>query len=300
MKLFAIAGSPIFPSQSPQIWNHCFNKRNIDAHYFRISSNTAKDLVTMIKDMGLVGCNITSPLKEDLFPYINKVEGDAVKVKALNCVVPMGKKLFGYNTDIDGCYSALVLNGFNPQNKKVVVLGAGGAAKAVVYALLKNGASDVVIANRTYEKARELGAFFKCRTCYIDKIEKETRDADMLVSCVSTLDRVIKKDAIHKKLTIFDAKYTGTSVLRKDAEFAGCKIIDGKEWLVYQAAFFFKDFFNELPIDDMKESLKTNPYKNINDKQSISLIGFMGAGKSTLGRTLAEKMKYRFIDVDTI
>ena len=299
MKLFAIAGSPVLQSQSPQIWNYCFKKKNIDAHYFRISSDTAKDVASMIHEMGLVGCNITSPLKESILSYINKIEGDAAKIKTLNCVVPIGKKLSGYNTDVDGCYSSLVLNGFNPHNKKIVIIGAGGAAKAVVYALLKNGASDVVIANRTYEKARELAEMFKCRVCYIDKIESETKDADLLVSCVSTLERVIKKEAIHKKLIVFDAKYTGISVLKKDAEFAGCKIIDGKEWLVYQGALFFKDFFDELPVDDMKEALKLKPPKNINSK-NISLIGFMGTGKSTLGKALAYKMKYKFIDVDLL
>ncbi|MEI6080392.1 MAG: NAD(P)-binding domain-containing protein, partial [bacterium] len=263
MKLFAVAGNPILSSCSPLIWNYSFKKKKIDAHYFRISADTAYDIIEMVKGIGLSGCNVTSPFKEDILDHIDKVEGDAAKIRAVNCIAAIGKKLIGYNTDVDGFYSALILNGFNPQDKKVVVVGAGGAAKAVIYALMKNGAYDVVIANRTYEKAKALSEIFNCRICSIDKIEKETKDADLLVSCVSTLDRVIKKDAIYKKLTVMDAKYNGVSTLLKDAEFAGCKIIDGKEWLICQAAFFFKDFFNELPVDQMKEALKKGHSKDL-------------------------------------
>ncbi len=300
MKLFAVAGSPVSYSQSPQIWNHSFKKNNIDAHYFKISTDQAKDLIKMIKELELSGCNVTSPFKEDVIPYINKIEGDAVKIKSVNCIVPINKKLFGYNTDVDGFYSALVLNGFNPHNKKAIVIGAGGAARAVVHALMKSGASDIVIANRTFEKARELASDFKCRVSSIDKIEKETKEADLLVSCVSSIDRFISKDTFHKKLTVLDAQYAEVSCLQKDAEFAGCKLIDGREWLIYQAAFFFKDFFNELPLESMKEALKENIVKTYKNKKNISLIGFMGTGKSNLGKLLAQSNNSTFIDLDLI
>lgn len=298
MKLFAVAGSPVCYSQSPQIWNHSLKKNKIDAHYFRISTDQAKDLVKMIKEIELSGCNVTSPFKENVLPYVNKIEGDAVKIKAINCIVPINKKLFGYNTDVDGFYSALVLNGFNPHNKKAIVIGAGGAARAAVYSLIKSGVSDLVIANRTFERARELAENFKCRVSNIDKIEKEAKDADLLVSCVSSTDRFISKDTFHKRLTVLDAQYAEVSSLQKDAEFAGSKLIDGREWLIYQAAFFFKDFFNELPLESMKEALKNNTLKTYRNKKSISLIGFMGTGKSILGKLLAQDNNSRFLDLD--
>lgn len=298
MKLFAVAGNPVYYSQSPQIWNYSFQKSNINAHYFRINTDQAKDIVKMIKEIELSGCNVTSPFKQDILPYVNKIEGDAVKIKSVNCIVPISKKLFGYNTDVDGFYSALVLNGFNPQNKKAIVIGAGGAARAVVYSLIKSGVSDLVIANRTFEKARELAENFKCRVSSIDKIEKEAKEADLLVSCVSSTERFISKDTFHKKLTVLDAQYAEVSSLQKDAEFAGSKLIDGREWLIYQAAFFFKDFFNELPLESMKEALKDNTVKAYKKKRSISLVGFMGAGKSNLGKLLAQSNNARFMDLD--
>jgi shikimate dehydrogenase len=218
-KLFAVAGRPILHSLSPHIWNYSFDKLNIDARYFRLTGSSAKQIITMIKEIGLPGCNITSPFKEEIIQYLDEIDPDAKKISAVNCVKNENGKLVGYNTDIEGFYLALKANAFDPKSKKCMVLGAGGAAKAVIFSLLKHGAKDVLILNRTFDKAEKLAIQLGVRTLDINEKEvfkktlaDEIKNTDLIVSCLPSLEaEIIDKDLLHSDITVFDANYSGIS-----------------------------------------------------------------------------------------
>lgn len=308
-KLFAVAGRPIIHSLSPVLWNHSFEKLKeklqIDARYFRLSGTSAKDIVQLIKELGLLGCNITSPFKEEIIQYLDEVKGDAKRISAVNCVKNEKGKLVGYNTDIEGFYLALLAGGFDPKEKKAIVLGAGGASRAVVFSLLKHGAKDILVLNRSFDKAQKLAKELGVRALNINEkdafkkaLEAEIKDTELIVSCISDLDAdIIDKDLLHKGISVFDANYSGTSILKKNAIEKGCNLLEGVDWLVHQAAIFFKDIFNEDPLEFMKESLS---FSTVGTAPNLSIIGFMGSGKTRMAKDLAEKLDYKFLDLDEL
>jgi shikimate dehydrogenase len=315
-KLFAVAGRPIMHSLSPLIWNYAFEKLKINASYFKITGSSAKQIVGMIKEIGLAGCNITSPFKEEIIQYLDEVKADAKKISAVNCIKNDNGKLTGYNTDVEGFNLALLAANFDPKGKKIIVLGAGGAAKAVMFSLLKHGAKDVLILNRSIDKAEKLAKQLDVRTLNINKeqafkkaLKDEIKNTDLIVSCLPSLEaELIDKDLLHNSITVFDANYSGMSKLKKNALEKGCKLIEGEDWLVRQAAIFFKDIFNEDPLEYMKEFLEGStiskknftPLSDLSEASKISIIGFMGSGKTRMAKVLAEKLGYSFLDLDEL
>ena len=139
MKLFAVTGNPILFSKSPNLFNPFFEKNNIDAKYLRLSANTAEEVICLFKELGIDGMSITAPFKTEILPLLDEIDEISKQIGAVNTVIKKDDKLFGFNTDYYGITNTLN----SVENKKVVVLGAGGAAKAVIYSLKKNGAAIV-------------------------------------------------------------------------------------------------------------------------------------------------------------
>jgi len=294
MNLFAVAGDPILDSKSPDIWNNVFYELGIDAHYFRIQTGSAKEAVKLIKDIGVSGCNITSPLKEKILEFIDIADSDVKKVLAANLIIYKDGKLYGHNTDVYGVTQALLKNGFDPKGKKAVVLGTGGAARAVVYALLKAGAVEVTVAGRTLKKAEKIAKDFGCNSCDIKKAGNIVKGSNILISCVPVAERIVKAESLHKDLTVLDANYSVITTLQKDAANIGCTLINGTEWLLYQAEASFKKFYELEPVEYMELAMDI-PNKK---KKSYALIGFMGVGKTSYGKKLAKQLGIDFVDLD--
>ncbi len=166
-RVAAIFGDPVTHSMSPVIQNAAFAELGIDAVYvpFHVRPDDLGVAVASIRTLGLMGVNITIPHKEQVIPHLDRVDEAAKRIGAVNTIVNKDGVLTGYNTDGAGFMASIKAElGFDARGKNVVVLGAGGAARAVLYALMEAGAATVTVANRTAERAErlidELGGFF--------------------------------------------------------------------------------------------------------------------------------------------
>lgn len=295
MKLFAVAGSPVFHSRSPVMFNGAFRALAVDGHYVRLTAGSALEVVATARAMGLDGLNITSPFKADIMEHLDGVEADAQRVGSVNTVVRKDGRLIGSNTDVAGVLGALRSAAFEPGARKAVVLGAGGAARAAAFALLSAGAR-VVLANRTFEKAREAARDLGCEAVPLDGLSCALERAGLLVSAVSSPGPLVDPSLLRPGLTVLDALYGQPTALARDAAAAGCSVIDGREWLLSQAAPAFTLFTGlDAPLAHMRRALWK---KRGDSRRNIALIGFMGTGKTAVGELLARRGGLAFIDVD--
>ncbi|MEK6972504.1 MAG: shikimate dehydrogenase, partial [archaeon] len=245
IKIFAVTGNPILHSKSPAMHNAAFRKLRMNAVYTRLLAQNADEALNTAKEIGIKGLNITAPFKEDFVKLAGKIDPKAKKIGAVNTVIFKNSKAIGFNTDIDGISRALKSNRVNPDGKDIVILGAGGAAKATVCALADK--ADVTILNRRldFEKAERLAEKFDCKAYSLEDkkmLPKILQETDIIVSCVSTAERIIPSELLSKKMVILDANYSTITALQKDAKQKGCKVIDGREWLLFQGAEAFEIF----------------------------------------------------------
>jgi shikimate dehydrogenase len=292
---YAVAGNPVFQSRSPVMFNTAFRELAVEAVYLRLAASTPEEIVTTAREMGLQGLNITTPFKTGVMRHLDFVAADAEKVGAVNTVVKRAEGLIGYNTDIAGALGAAKSAGFEPSRQKVVILGAGGAARAATLAFVTAG-SRVVVVNRTFEKARDAAKSLGCEAVSFHHIADALRDARLLVSAVSTADRVLDPSLLRPDFIVLEALYSSPTSLLRDAADRGCTVIDGREWLLAQAAPAFTLFTGQpAPLEQMRKAL----WKIRRDsRKNIALIGFMATGKSTVAEQVAARGGLTLIDID--
>ncbi|MFD2446137.1 shikimate dehydrogenase [Bacillus sp. CGMCC 1.16607] len=157
-KLFAVIGDPIAHSMSPQMHNHLFQYYSIDAHYqaLLVKSEDLHDAVKGLKAIGISGFNVTIPHKSAIIPFLDEVDPLAHQIGAVNTVVNKNGRLIGYNTDGLGFLAGLSSLDPGFVEKKVLLIGAGGAARAIYYTLAKSGVKKIDICNRTLRNAEQL------------------------------------------------------------------------------------------------------------------------------------------------
>lgn len=299
MKLFAVIGKSVLPNKMPWMWNHACKCLGIPAHYFRINPINVKNAVKVIHELQLSGCNVIPPFTRDMVKYLDELDKSVEFLQAVNTIRNDNGKLIGLNTDFYAIVNSLQEGGVELTGKRVVVLGTGGAARAAVYGLLKAGVQDVVIIDRTYERAITVAKQIGGRAVHFGGVKREIQHADIVISCIPPNRRIVKKEWLRTELVVFDTNYTSDSLLLQDAKETGCQIISGAHWLVHQSASAFEYFLNENPLVCMQEAMEATLTTHIGHN-SISLIGFMGVGKTTVGKHLAELTGYEFVDTDKL
>ncbi|MCX5715835.1 MAG: shikimate dehydrogenase, partial [Candidatus Omnitrophica bacterium] len=165
--LYGVIGYPITHTLSPAMHNAAFRKLGINAVYMplEVRPENLKEAMDGIKGLGFGGVNVTIPHKEAVIKYLDRLSKEAALIGAVNTIVNKNGTLTGYNTDAYGFTAALKEDlGFTPTEKTVFVVGAGGAAKAVVFALILGGASRVIITDKADEKALELACEAELKT----------------------------------------------------------------------------------------------------------------------------------------
>ncbi|RDV81745.1 shikimate dehydrogenase [Ammonifex thiophilus] len=165
-RIVGIFGDPIAHTLSPRMHNAAFQSLNLNYVYvpFRVRREELAEATAAIKALNLAGINVTVPHKEAIIPYLDELEEEARLIGAVNTVINQGGKLWGSNTDASGFLAALQEEGFAPAKKKVAVLGAGGAARAVGVALARSQVEEIIFFNRTFDRAAELAAYLEERT----------------------------------------------------------------------------------------------------------------------------------------
>ncbi|WP_250673071.1 shikimate dehydrogenase [Paraclostridium ghonii] len=156
--LLCLLGSPVEHSFSPNIHNYLINKNNLNMKYvcFDVKSDDLGNAVKGIKALGIKGCNVTIPHKVDIMKYLDEVEKNALLIGAVNTIKNDNGKLIGYNTDGIGFVKSIIDKGHDIYNKKILIIGAGGAARSIAVEMASNGVKEIEIRNRSKKNAKEI------------------------------------------------------------------------------------------------------------------------------------------------
>jgi len=253
-RVYGVAGDPIEHSLSPVIMNTALRRENVNGVYVSLHAKTIKDLMHCIREIPLHGLSITMPYKQAVLEYLDNTDAHTAKIGACNTIVRgQDGKLYGFNTDIAGILRPLEQR-ITIENAKVLVLGAGGAARAAVFGLKERGA-DVAILNRTSAKAQKLARQAKARTIKRADLKKSVFDVIINATPVgmgSTRDCPLKDEEIQAKV-VFDMVYDPVETrLLQVARAKGIAVIPGVEMFVHQAARQFEIWTGKpAPAGDM-------------------------------------------------
>lgn len=260
-KIYGVMGDPIAHSMSPDIHNDAFEKENIEAvyHHFHVTKEGLNDAVKGMKALGIEGFNITIPHKTSIIPLLDEVDELALAIGAVNTVVNKNGRFIGYNTDGKGFFKSLCdeISG-DIKAKKTLVIGAGGAARAIYFTLVKEGVKQVDIANRTKERAAQLVS-----DCPYDKVSKalsiiEAEESlsqyDLIIQTTSSgmspeLDHSpLKVDQLKTGAIVSDIIYNPlqTKLLREAGE-KGAVTQNGLGMFINQAALAFEIWTGIMP-----------------------------------------------------
>ena len=156
MKRFLVIGNPIEHSLSPKIHNHWLKENNIEAIYDKkkVNENELKSIISEVKDEKINGINVTVPFKKAVIPFLDELSPEAKDTQSVNTIYLQNGITIGHNTDIAGFELAIKYAKFNLTNKKIFLLGAGGVAPSIIYALRKMKVSKITLSNRTRKKQR--------------------------------------------------------------------------------------------------------------------------------------------------
>ena len=270
-KKLAIIGYPISHSMSSVMQNKALEKLGLDYVYvpFSVHPDSLEKAITGFRNIDLEGFNVTIPHKVAIIPLLDELDVSAKEAGAVNVVVRRGEKFIGYNTDGDGLIKAISEEfNFSFENKKVIVLGAGGAARGAIASFYRKKVSEIVIINRTIGKAREI------KSLYADKDIKITvygenedfaghyKDANLLINTTSVgmnNDRHshIDLSKLNKKAIVYDMVYSPkeTSLL-KDAKEYNLRCSNGLSMLAGQGEIAFSIWTScPAPVGLMLEEL---------------------------------------------
>ncbi len=260
--LAGVIGAPISHSKSPKLHGYWLNKYGIDGHYvhLHIEQSDLKDALAHMPKMGFVGANVTIPHKEAVLELADEVSDRAAMIGAANTLSfrPDGT-IHADNTDGYGFIENLKAHSnWDPKAGAAVVLGAGGAARAVVYSLLEEGVREIRLLNRTRERAQALQSEFGARIIVEDweRVDLCLEGARTIVNTTSlgmvgNHDLTLSLDLLDADAVVTDLVYTPleTSLLRQ-AKARGCQTVDGLGMLLYQAAPGFERWFKHMPEVD--------------------------------------------------
>lgn len=300
-----LLGEKLSHSLSPKIHQLIFDKTGKTGTYdlSEVKKENLAEFITAFKTGAFDGINVTIPYKRDVIPYLDALSDGAKKIGAVNTIARNGNKLTGYNTDYDGFGVLLKANFIAVNGEAFTVLGAGGAAKAVLAYLDDHGAQAITLVSRDADQAKKRfdANDYRCGVNIIayDKMNLENQvlvnttpigmspktgispiDADQLAGCKSVVDIVYNPE---------------TTQLMQDAENHAIQAVNGLYMLAAQAVRA-QEIWQAKSIPDhltryIARQLSTN-------NPNLVLIGMPGCGKTTIGQVLSSKMKMPLFDID--
>lgn len=274
--VYGIIGYPVKHSKSPTFQTAAFQKLGINAVYvpFNVKPEDLQKAIDGIRALSIKGVNVTVPHKEEVIKYVNEISEEVKYIGAANTIENIDGYLKAYNTDAYGFIRGLkeLLQQVNKQIPELsfLVLGAGGASRAIIYGLVKEGAKKIYLANRTLEKAEKIISDFKPLNRFLEEIVEPVKlhevenyldKVNVIVNTTSVglhpEDKpLFDYEKIMKKHIIVDIIYKKTPLIKK-AEEKGCLWQDGLPMLLYQGAKSFEIWTKkEAPIDVMKKILE--------------------------------------------
>ena len=267
-KTYCIIGDPIQHSLSPGMQNAAFAALGLNCTYisFRVPANELKESIESLRSINVSGFNVTVPHKVEVMKHLDELDASAKKAAAVNTVNNIEGIFRGYNTDIDGFIEPLHRRQIDFDGMQVLILGAGGAARAVVAALAQEGSiAKVVIANRNMQGAEELvkigsGLGLKCEALQLLRAQEVSQDCDMIVNAtiigLNNEPSPIDHEHIKKGSIVYDIVYRPVVTdLIENAKYAQATVVYGYEMLIEQGAKAF-EIWTGLPAP--REAMKKN------------------------------------------
>ena len=259
-KKFLVIGNPIDHSLSPKLHNYWIKKNKINAIYEKqeLENSDLEKLLFQVKEKKIYGINVTVPFKNSIITFLDELTLEAKATKSVNTIYLENNRVIGHNTDIGGFETSIYKSNINLENKKILILGAGGVVPSIIYALTKMKVSEITLSNRTKEKAENLKKHFKNI-----KIIKwgEIINFDMIIN--ATTLGLKEKDKINlnfpsscKNKLFYDVIYNPKeTIFLKTGKNLGNNIINGKLMFIYQALLAF-DIWHKLKPEVNEEVLK--------------------------------------------
>ncbi len=274
-KIVGILGHPVSHSFSPIMHNAAFESLGLDYRYFAfdVAPEMLRRAVEGLRALQLAGVNVTVPYKEKVIRYLDQLSPDARLIGAVNTIQHREGQLIGHNTDGLGFILAFQETfGLSVEGKRALLLGAGGAARAVAMQLVSQGVSEVIIANRTYARARRLvkailenfpGVTALAIRLQSESLAKICTRADILINATTTgwmsgSHQAMAPTAFRPSMMVCDLTYHPPATpFLKMASHAGCKTMNGVGMLLHQGALAFRIWSGqEAPLSVMRAALE--------------------------------------------
>ncbi|MGN0394542.1 MAG: shikimate dehydrogenase [Coprococcus sp.] len=312
-RLTGLLGNPVEHTLSPLIHNTLNEILKINDVYvpFHTTSEGLEAAVSGAYELNILGLNATVPHKNNVMKYLCDIDDAGKTIGAVNTLVRTSDGYKGYNTDMPGLLREIKTYGIDISDREIIILGAGGAAKAVAYMCMSENASHIYILNRTLSKAEDIASHMNehfgrnAVTAGTLDLYKTFGQKKYIVFQSTSIglyphdsEAVIEDNSFYQLVeTGIDLVYNPfeTSFMKRCRE-AGAKAYNGLKMLLYQGIIAY-ELWNNISID---ENIAEVVYNKLLKKarNNIILTGFMGCGKSTTGALLAEKYGYKLIDTD--
>lgn len=278
-KLFGLVGYPLGHSKSPLMHNTEFKELNLPYHYqpFELPEDQLEDGVKALRLLGVEGFNVTIPHKVAIIPLLDEVEQEALDIGAVNTVYRKGNQLIGTNTDGRGYLLSLLRQVGEDSliDKRVLIVGAGGAARAVAVSIARSGVGSMAIANRTLANAKELSTvcskYAKVDAVSLEGVGSSLGDYDIIINTTSVgmspeIDRIpLSVDGIKVGTIMSDLIYNPLETLwLKQGNEIGAKTSNGLSMFVEQGALAFEKW---LEIEPDRERMKETVLKTLGGKE---------------------------------
>ena len=273
-ELYGVIGNPVQHSLSPMIHNRAFKRLGWNAVYLAFEVKNIEEALRGIRGLGVRGVSVTLPFKTEVIPWLDKVEGLAKKIGAVNTIVNRRGKLIGYNTDCDGALEALQER-MDLRGKRFVLLGAGGAARAIAFGLQERG-YPLIVVNRSKERGQALSRELGCGylpTSSLVRMRAGELEADVIINATSLGmvprdgETPIPNKLLKEGMMVMDIVYQPlqTKFLR-EAKKKRCVTVDGLEMLIRQGRAQFEIWTGRrLEIGqirkDLRRALESEPTK---------------------------------------
>jgi shikimate dehydrogenase len=272
-----ILGYPVGHTLSPQMHNAAFAHLGLDYIYlpFEVRPAGLERAVRGLAGLNIIGVNVTVPHKERVIDYLDDLVDEARELAAVNTIKLEGERLIGYNTDARGFVTSLKLGaGADPNGKRVLLLGAGGAAKAVAVSLVHEGVAELIIANRSLPRAEKLVQRLRAQAAGTEiypvslqagELKGYVQQADIIINATPVGlkpqdEPLIDTGLLRRGQLIYDLVYNPPQTkLLAQARANGARTINGMEMLIYQGALTFEIWTGrKAPIEVMRAAV-TNP-----------------------------------------
>ena len=261
MEVYGLLGNPVGHSLSPAMHEAGFEALGIDARYVTFEPESVAEAVQGAAALGIGGLNVTIPFKEEALAVVEP-DATAFRIGAVNTIDFSSDPPAGHNTDIAGVRRSFRHHDIDLAGEEAVLVGAGGAGRAVAFALSDGGAT-VRIANRTSERAESLAGELEAASAHdLAELPELIAGATILVNATSvgmeTDESVVPKHALHNELIVMDAVYRPLETrLLADAAAVGAATIDGAWMLLYQGVEAFELWTGEsAPVEVMNHTLR--------------------------------------------